>query len=529
MAKDNEESKGSKVLSEIKAFFTLVFIIGLISVGGWYWYTHFYTPNKNVEKEEEKEQVVAGEYQVKSYKAENGHSIDVLNDKFIYEFDDDSFDLFKVMDIDGNVLFEGKEKYSYFYEGIDGKFYLVKEETADNENVISLYKFNDKKAELVKKIVQPNIYFVPVLKDDVKDGKELLIGYYGVKVSMDDGESSLEKAYYYNLEGKEYTSEEFYFDSDKARLSVGDPCYTNNEKFMKIQKKDNKGKYGLLDLEKFEIVIEPFYDELFTNYDGKTLIAVKDDKAGIIDENQKKIVDFEYDFIDRNKGFYVVSKDNKLAIMDENFKLVSDFEFDYQDGGLSDMEYSYTLCCTNFNTFSAYKVGDKYILVTNAYEIIRNLNYKKSITYVIKNDGSFDSITANDFVVTDDLIYSYSKAKKEYTVYDKSLTPKYSVDASKYDFGSVLNLERDGNTLAFEGKKVYFDYETGEEIDEPRDYEYSFENVRVQYGHGKVNMLVDDKNVYSYEYKPFGESKYLNNIENGVYYLTENEAVVLKK
>ncbi len=524
--KETKEVKENKIFSEIKAFFTLAFIVGLVSVGGWYWYTHFYTPNKNETKEEKKNEVAEG-YRVNSYKAEDGHALKVL-ENFVYEYDADSFDLYKIMDLDGNVIFEGEEKYTEFFVGVDGNFYFSKEELADNENVVSLYKIVDKKVELVKKIMQEGIYFAPIFSTNNTLGTERLLGFAGSKLDYLEEKYTLDTTYSYNLKGEEKTSKDYVLSSDEVMNSVEHPYYTNSSKYIKISDATGE-KYGVLNIESFEVVIEPTYDDLYTNYDGKTFVAIKDNKAGIIDANQKKIVDFEYDFIDREDGFFVVAKDNKMAIMNDKYELITDFEFDYQNGGLNDMKYSYALCCTNFNTFAAYRVGDKYVLQTNAFELDRHLNYSKSITYVIKSDGTYDSITANDFVVKDDLIYSYSKNNKEYVVYDRNLTPKFSIDASKYDFSYVADLVRFGNTIAYEDKKVYFDYETGEEIEAPRDYEYSFDNVRIQYGSGKVKMLIDDKEVYTYNYKAFGEYEFVNTIENGIYYENGSEVVVLKK
>ena len=525
--KDNEETEKteSKVWSEIKAFFTLVFIIGLISVGVWYWYTHFYSPNKNVNKEN-KETEVAKDYNLYTYEATSGRTLKVINDKYIYEIDEDKFDLFKVMDLSGNVLFEGKEKYSEFFVGIDGEFYFIKDELADFENVVSLYKLENKAAVLVKKFSQERVYFSPIFYRD--NEKEILLGFAGSKIDYSDSDYVLDSTYFYDLKGEEKKTNEFIINSDEVINAVEVPYYSNSDKYIKISDKTGK-KYGVLNIENFEVIIEPTYDDLYTNYDGKTFVAIKDGKAGIIDEKQKKLVDFEYDYIDRNDGFYVVGKDNKMAIMDGNYRLVTDFEFDYQTGGLTDMDYSYALCCSNFNTFEAYKVGDRYVLVTNVNQLSRNINYKKSITYVIKEDGTYDSITADEFVVTDDLIYSYNDKKNEYVVYDKSLNPKFSLDASKYDFSYVADLVRFGNTVVYDEKNVYYDYENGEELDEPKDYEYSFDNVKVQYSNGKVNVLVDDKNVHSYDYKPFDDVEFINEIDNGFYYITEKEVVVLKK
>ncbi len=522
MAEKKTEKKESKVLSEIKAFITLVFIVGLISVGGWYWYTHFYSPNHNKENNKE----VASSYKINRIAAESGHTLKVLNDKYIYEIDEDSYDLFKVMDLDGNTIFTGKEKYTEFFLGVDGNFYFVKEEMADAENIISLFKIEDKKAVLVKKMTEERVYFSPVIYHDGKYDE--LLGYAGSKMNYDDGEYELEKTYYYNLKGEEKTSEEFVFNSEETLNAVEVPFTSNNSKYFLITNASGK-KYGLLNIDNFEVVIEPSYEGLYTNFDNKTFVAVKDKKAGIVDENQKKIVDFEYDYIDRHEDFYVVGKNNKMAIMDNNFELVTDFEFDYQSPEGYIIDYNYKICCTNFNTFTAVKVGDKYVLTINAQEGREGVKYNKRLTYVIKSDGTYDSINANIFKVSDDLIYSYLNGKKEYVIYDKSLTPKFSIDASKYDYSYVPDLVRFGNTLAFKDKKIYFDYETGEEVEEPRDYEYSFDNIRVQYGHGKVNLIINDKVEHSYEYKAFGDFEFIRQITNGIYHLNDKEIVILKK
>ena len=524
MAEKKTEKKENKVLSEISAFLTLVFIIGLVSVGGWYWYTHFYSPNKNKTNEETKE--VAGDYKLNTITASGSRVLKVLNDKYIYEIDENSYDLYKVMDFDGKVIFEGREKFSEFFYGVDGNFYFIKEEIADSENVLSLYRVENNSVISIKKITEQGVFFAPVIYID--DDNEELVGFAGSKNNYNDGDYELEKTYFYNLKGEEKTADDFIFSSENVLNAVEIPFTSNNSKYFVISDDDGK-KFGLLNINNFEVVIEPSYDGLYTNFDNKTFVAVRDGKAGIIDENQKKLVEFDYDFIARYDDFYVVSKDSKMAIMDSEYKLVTDFEFDYQNGGLVDMDYNYKLCCTNFNTFKAAKVGEKYILTINAEEVNRRINYNKSMTYIIKNDGTYDSINANMFVVLDDLIYSYSKSKNEYVVYDKSLTPKFSIDTSKYDYSLVPDLVRFGNTLALEGKKVYFDYETGEAIDEVRDYEYSMDNVRIQYGHEKVNVIVNDKIEHTYNFEPFEDEDFINVLDDGVYHLSKREIVILKK
>lgn len=78
-------------------------------------------------------------------------------------------------------------------------------------------------------------------------------------------------------------------------------------------------KHGVVAVEKRKEIIAPLYDEEldYANEDkGKSaFIGKKNGKSGIITEDNKIIVPFEYDSIERNYGnFYLISKNNRYGI-----------------------------------------------------------------------------------------------------------------------------------------------------------------------------------------------------------------------
>ncbi len=95
------------------------------------------------------------------------------------------------------------------------------------------------------------------------------------------------------------------------------------------------GKIGLISL-KGEVVFQPIYDDLKrVELDDKIyFIAKKDKKVGVIDQNGKNIISFQYDFIDDNYTFgnnFIVSNDGKweedyneeLVFNPSSYKLVN--------------------------------------------------------------------------------------------------------------------------------------------------------------------------------------------------------------
>lgn len=530
---DVKKEKRKKFFDELKAFFILVLLIVAVVFGGWYWYTHIYDGGKpRVSTKEEK---TVDEYQTSKYVVADSRVLDVVNDKYLVEHDDEK--LYKVMNMQTEVLFEGNEEYSYFSEGIDGNFYVIVDEEADNENVLTIYKLVDKKLEETKQLMSSGVYFTTIqYKENGASNQSYTLGFVGTRFSYDEEMNEKNTTFISTLEGKDYELSNYSLVGDEVRLDVTAPVVTYDKNHIILGAKATYSEmvYGVYDLASDTIIVKPQYEGLYTNKGN--YVAIKDGKAGIITDKLKKVVNFEYDFIAMYDNYYVVSKKDKMAIMDADYKLVTDFVFDYQRTS-ENLSYTYNICCLGMNTFASYQVGEKYVLVTNHLELERGIPYEKHETYVIDKKGQYETIVANQFVVSPDtgLIYSYDNTKKVATFYDSSLKEMYQISLESYDFVGVPTIRLlQGNTIEIQlDSSIYFDYETGDEIEGIKEYSALVNGVTIQYHPNKKQLTyssgehmistIDLNNETVYE--PY--FKWLD--ENSFYYATEKEYLFIGK
>lgn len=512
--------------TEFKAFLILALIIGVLVASGWFWFTHIY------KEADDKGQVKTNEengYKYISYKAEDGNSLEVLDDKYVILFDETS--VLKVMDLDLNVIYENEVEYTGYYLGNDNNLYFYKEEQNDEDgtNIINLYRLEDKDIVEVKKLQKDNTYYRPLYVK--KDNDEKIMGYVGIAFDENDPEKVSEDVYLLN--GKEYEVDNMLFVSDEAQLSVTDPLYINSDKYI-IYIGDND-KYGVYNIADGAKVIEANYEALYRDANNNNFIALKNKKYGIIDTTLKKVVDYKYDFIDVNDGYYVVGNDNKLALMDSEYKLITGFDFDYQDP--NDMDYLYVECCGNYNTFSSYKINDKYLLVTNVNDYIDDVTYNKHEAYLINKDGKFDTINEHDLYVDEvnKLIWVYDKDSKQFTFYDLDFNLLYKLDFNNYDFDEEPNLNVAYGTLYadFLESKLYYDAKTGESIEKAKDYEDKVLDkveIKLDGKEQKSYVYLDGKEIFTYNYNnENGYELYHKVNDKQILYYDDNTYFMIKK
>ena len=474
--------------SEFKSFLLLVLIIGLISLGGWYWYTHMKDHSKDNTEEKEKS-VIGYNYKI------------IKNDKyskFVYDYlieENENNDITHVYDSKGNVLYEGEFSYTTFFVDKNHNLYLTEEDSADEENVITLYRLRDGEFEKLFKVSHENVFFTYLVYRNGEE--EYLLGFVGEVLSNESGKYEVDKTYIVNLDNEESELEGYFLTGDEARIGQGSPVVTHNMSYVTFSDYDMKN-YGLYDLSNQEVAVEAEYELMYSTYNNG-FVAMKDDKTGIINANQKILVVFEYDFIDSHEDFYVIGKDDKLAIMNDDYEFVTGFDFDYQRA-YEGHEYLYTLCCTSFNSFAAEKHGNKYLLVTNYGSMsIQESKYKVNEAYVINSDGTYETIQEDFYDQTGDYTLFFNSKDKTYKVYDYDLEELSTIDLSSYTYGKKPQyFDNFGTYLNVSGKDVYFDSETGKEVSD-KDIVYAFKNVKITYSKPTLTVYVDDEEVLSYE------------------------------
>ena len=478
--------------SELKSFFIILIIIGLFVLGGWAWYSHMKDHPEGRKKEAEKV-VVGYDYRVINKEEKKSYQSD--EDLLIYDNKDGM--LAKIIDSKGNVLFEGEADYSYVIRGIDNKLYVINDELAEEENVTTVSVVKEGKIETAFKISKENVYFSMLLYANDEVSSPRLIGFSGRDVNNDSGEFQVDKTYIVNLNNEVSELEGYVLQGDTAVNSADSPITTHNDTYVTFSNYDNT-EYGLYNYKTNSVAIEAKYDKLYSTYNN-SFIAVKDKKAGIINANEKILTVFEYDFIDRHKDFYVVGKDDKLAIMNKSYEFVTGFEFDYQRA-YKEQEYEYTPCCATFNSFEAYKYGDKYLLVTNyGSNVTQGFTYPVNEAYIIYSSGKYETIDEDAIDYLDDGLLIFNAKERTYTYYDMDLEEKSTIDMSSYAYAKeAQNFYMFGDIAGVFDKNVFFNLDTGKEVEDDRIV-YENKNFKVVYDKKNVTIYVDGESIYKFK------------------------------
>lgn len=468
--KSSKEEKKKRFFDEIKSFIILVIIIGVVILAGWLFYK--YAKPFNKEPKVENKVVETNDYTYVTYNVtSDDNRLEFIGNNYLIEYNGD--ELVKIMDKYSNVLYEAIniENYS-FIEGIDGNLYAIEYLDIDDENLFNLYVLENSKLVQVSEFIDENTYYSLIIYKYFDNfnysylissgGTEKLIGVYSNTEYMDGDLNEIREEVIYTLDNKEYELEDVHLDCDIVRENDDAPFYTASERYIVV--KNDKSQYGLYDLQEGKVIIEPDYEGLYTANDGN-YVAIKNGKAGIINKKLKKLVDFEYDFIDINDGYYIVSKNSKLAVMNSDFKLVTGFDFDYQSLG---EEYSYR-CLDSINSFLVLKLDDRYVLTINNGELDSDLdvNYNKSETYIINSDGTYKTIKANEFDFSDDYAYAYLKDEKKYQLYDtENFEIISTIDLSDYDYDNYPSASIIGDVICIDlDSELYFAISTGEDLE----------------------------------------------------------------
>ena len=525
-----KKEKKRRFWDEVKSFFILIIIIGLVVLGGWLFikYAEPIEWNKK-NKDKENEVITTDAYNIATYTVDEGEGkyLSLLGEKYLVEYD--NYIPVKIMDRYTDVLYEVSSGEEYTLRvGIDGNLYAVEYLDSENDwNKFNLYVLENEKMVLEKEFIEDNTHYNFL----VNEGN--LVGVVGTSEYINDEGLDVLENTIYTIDDNEYILNDYDIIGDETRLGVDSDYITDNKDYLIIRDgEDGAYEYGLYDLKNGEVVINPTYEGLYTSFDGN-YVAIKDGKAGIINKKLKKLVDFEYDFIAIQEDYYVVSKNNKLAIMDSKFNLVTGFDFDYQKTDY-DLKYTYNLCCTSFNTFVSYKVNDKYILTINNEEINRELKYDKSETYIIDSNGKYKTIKGNYFDANKEYAYAYLKETKEIVFYDSTTFEKtYTLDFSGYDYNEMPYIKVIGNNIiASLSSDLYYNFENGEELQIPLLYTFEVNGVKFEYDleNSEFKMLADGKEVASFSYEPSNyDSLYEMYDENTLYYNHGLGYVIIEK
>lgn len=525
-----KKEKKRRFWDEVKSFFILIIIIGLVVLGGWL-FIKYAEPIEWNKKNKTQEEVKVGDtkdYNVVSYTKTNEEgSLEVINNKYLIEYSENY--VAKIMDLELNVLYEATEEEEYnFVEGINGKLYGITTGEADDSLILNLYVLENEKIVEVKEFSKMGVYYVPLYTDNY------LVGIVGNYCYLDDELNDTCESEIFTLDEESKILEDFTIEGDiKVGSDNSSPLYTRNTKYV-VVKNYLDNKYGLYDLTNHELIIKASYDDLYTTYNN-SYVARKDNKFGIIDKKLKKLVEFDYDFIDIQRGYYILGKNNKLAIMDKEYKMVTGFDFSYENKSAvisSDDSYNYRNSLFDINSYVVIKFEDKYLLINKIKEQL-GYTYIAENAYIIESKDSYKKIDIEAFGL-EELLYSYSKNNGKLIIYDETLTEKTVIDLSDYDYDDYPTIELvNGNTIVVTmDSELYFDYESVEELTETQDAEFSVLDLTMKYStaSGKITVLDNEKEIVSYPYNPLSQNNpYILVDENSFYYLENDTYVYVQK
>ncbi len=483
--------------------------------------------NNNKESKEKKKEETEEAIGFKEVKIEG--RIVYLNN-YILDVDDEN-KVIIVYDLDGNEV----KKYEDFslgdlYYGENGEIYNIEVEHGDGyTNNVILYDLAKKKDEKVLELDGNHSYFVPLYYNKEENDYNTLLGF--VETIFDENGDETYKIHY--LDGEEIELGSYQIDSISSRLDMEMPYSVRNGKYAVVSDYNKtNAKYGVIDLKTGDLVIACNYNFLYQTYDD-TFVAKMDGKTGIIDLKTKKLLPYEYDFISVYKDFYVVGKDDKLAILDSDYKFVTDFVFDYQKID-KDNTYIYKVCCASFNTFFASKEGDKYLLTINAESGRRGIDYDKNETYIISSDGKYETIKEHDVGGNSEFTYFYDIDNKSVVIYDDELEHVSNISLKEYDISknSILDIYKYGNVIYvyIDGMRLYFDFETGEELDDPiAHYTYNNMEFEVNLKDKELRCLKDKKEVKDIKKELNDDFLDINKLKNGGYVLIDDKRFIIMK
>ena len=545
-----KEEKKKRFFDEFNSFIILAIILAIVILGGWL----FYKYAKPVENNKNGEIVESEGYKTVLYSSEKG-SLEVVGDKYLIEYNENTDSLKKIMNLYSETLYEAiNEEHYEFVMGIDGNLYAIEYiDYESKEGIFNLYVLENNKLVQVREFIDDETHYNFIYQSDITDNvnysnliyecevNDILIGVYSKKEYMDEDLNEIIEQKIYTLDGKLFELDSrYYLDSDIERLGEDVDYYTASNRYITVMEYDLKTKksyVGLYDLKKGEIAIEADYEGLYTTSDGN-YVAIKNGKAGIINKKLKKLVDFKYDFIDINKDFYVVGKDKKLAIMNNKFEFITDFVFDFQSFNDGVLEYTYKLASTNHNTFIAHKKNDKYILTINNKELgYGGLNYKKSETYIIDKNGKYKTIKANEFGLFNSYAYGYLKDSKKLAIYDTIKFEEVSmIDLNDYDFESYkwISISDNGVVDVALDSEIHFDSKTGKELEDNSSLLNSSVEVigeaRIEYDTfaQTARVILNDKEITTLSLEG-GISAFNKLNDNSFYYCTTSEYVLIEK
>lgn len=287
----------------------------------------------------------------------------------------------------------------------------------------------------------------------------------------------------------------------------------------------NPKVYDLIDE---KIILDKKYDDIISIGDSM-FIASNDNKSTIINNGGNSLT-IPCDFIDRIDDYYLMTRDKKMAILDKNKKVITDFEIPYYGG---DQSYH-----TLFNSsYTGLTYNGKLVVIP--YDAASG---KSNVVYYLNKDNKLSKLNDENVYFTN-FIYSYSESNNSLNVYTDEYELAYIINISDYFPGFnlyELTFNRYGDTLVLSKNdtKYYFDYKTGEKIDEVKDYVIKYtDSISIKVhsllssgeNRNVFSVIINDKEYAEYNHADFDFTGVFKKIGEKYYILGDNKYLIISK
>ena len=190
-------------------------------------------------------------------------------------------------------------------------------------------------------------------------------------------------------------------------LAEGENKYIYNSRYAVILGGDNK--YGLYDVKDEKILIEPSYEGIEYLY-SDVFVGIKNGKSGLINSNNKVLLDFDYDYITYANGLYFVGYQEKIHILNSKYEEIGEpIEIDGYD------DLTYHPCCGSVNPFAVKSFKNNIIIRLN-----NGLGVDTKYGVIDKN-GKLTEYPFNNYSIYNNYLVTSKNNSTVVTMYDSNM------------------------------------------------------------------------------------------------------------
>lgn len=223
---------------------------------------------------------------------------------------------------------------------------------------------------------------------------------------------------------------------DGVSVAAGSGVYSSSSKYIVVKTlgEYTTGKYGLYDYN-LNKKIDLIYDDLVTISDD-LMIALKGKKYGVINSDNKTIIDFKYDGIINVDSYYVVLLNNKIGVIDKAGKEIVPINY-----AVYDLDFSLRHCCSGENSFEAEKKVNQIIVsYVDPTKKREHERYGYGYSYILINsDNTYKKL---DYI---DKTYNYAN---KYYYYDQVSSKKIDIYDLNRKLYTTLSCEKESISIS---------------------------------------------------------------------------------